>query len=71
MSVEAPFLLDEEDARHLCAGVNPAKVAAPIYFGGRKRWARAALEKAIAEKAGLDAPKVEQSSAYDAWKREE
>lgn len=68
-----PFLLTEKQARALLAGADPAKLIPPLYIGARKYWSRAALDRAVREKAGLpparDSGKPE--SAYDDWKRSE
>lgn len=66
-----PFLLNEKDARALLAGADPAKLSPPIYLGARKYWSRAALDRAVRERAGLPLTETAPApaEAYEAWKQ--
>ena len=72
-----PILLDEPSARAYLGGADPALLSPPIRLGRRRFWSRLALDRAVAEKAGLpadgatDAPSADEAwgSAYDQWKK--
>ena len=66
-----PILMTEEIAREYLAGCDPVKLTPPIRLGKRKFWATAALDRAVAKKAGLPEPdSLKPKDAYDAWKAE-
>lgn len=68
-----PFLLTEKQARALLAGADPAKLAPPLYLGKRKYWSRAALDRAVCERAGLPVSGAAPApaDAYETWKQGE
>lgn len=67
----APILLNETAARELLGGADPSMLCPPIRLGRRKYWSRAALDRAVLEKAGLQAGDgASPGSAYDAWKKD-
>lgn len=67
-----PILLTEKKAREFLSGADPEKLCPPIRLGRGKYWSRAALDRAVKEKAGLavDDGAQDAGSAYDAWKKD-
>jgi hypothetical protein len=65
-----PILMREADARAYLGGADPHKLVAPIRLGARKWFSRLALDRAVAERAGLadTTPRGSSEDAYDAWK---
>ncbi len=66
-----PLLITEAAARELLSGADPEAFCPPIRLGRRKYWSRAALDRAVKEKAGLPVgEEMAAGSAYDAWKKD-
>lgn len=65
-----PILMKEADARKYLGGADPSQLIAPIRIGRGKWYSRHALDRAVAERAGLPvAEKPTPGSAYEEWKK--
>lgn len=69
-----PILLKKREARAYLAGADPGDLARPLLIGNEKFWARAALDRAVAERAGLAAAESGPAGAspdelHAAWKK--
>jgi hypothetical protein len=58
-----PRLMDEATARAYLDGVDPNKVAAPIYLGRSVRWDRILIDQVLNERSGV----VSEPEAGDAY----
>lgn len=65
-----PILMREADARDYLGGADPAKLVTPLRIGRGKFYSRLALDRAVAEKAGLPPPdQPAPRDAYEDWKK--
>ncbi|WDI31619.1 hypothetical protein PUV54_00225 [Hyphococcus flavus] len=67
-----PILFTHDGAREYLSGANPDTLTPPIILGRRRFYSRAALDRAVKEKAGLpidDGGRPAPADVYDQWKK--